>query len=395
LKHVGSVAAETTSAVAEAQLYERHSDLVYRYCLRMLSSREEAEDATQTTFFQAVRALRRGVVPNFEQAWLLTIARNECKSRYRASARRRACELAHDPQTLAEFAEAAPNGSDGRLIGVQGALSRLPETQRRALLLREWQGRSYAEIARELGVSRPAVEALIFRARRGLARELGEETKERRHAFDIASLLGALKTLLGGGAAVKVAAGVAAVATVGVVAGDSGRGPAPLLPVQGVAPENSPAVAKTPSGVEAAVVAPRRTGSNQRVTPRSTSGRRTGAVTRNAKPVSAAPIGAPPETAPGVEQSAPQPAPAQAPQPGSPVPAGTPSLPEVPAVPTPPQPPPALELPPIQLPVEVPQLPPLPQVQVPELPVVSEVLPEVPVPEVPDLPIVGDVPILP
>jgi RNA polymerase sigma factor (sigma-70 family) len=386
---VGSVAAETTSGVAEAQLYERHSDLVYRYCLRMLSSREEAEDATQTTFFQAVRALRRGVVPNFEQAWLLTIARNECKSRYRASARRRACELAHDPQTLAEFAEAAPNGGDGRLIGVQGALSRLPETQRRALLLREWQGRSYAEIARELGVSRPAVEALIFRARRGLARELGEETKERRHAFDIASLLGALKTLLGGGTAVKVAAGVAAVATVGVVAGGSGQGPAPLLPVRGVAPENSPAVAKMPSGAEAVVVAPRRAGSKQRVTPRSTSGRRAGAVTRNAKPVSA-PTAAPPETAPGVEQSAPQPAPAHAPQPGAPVPAGTPSLPEVPAVPTPPQPPPALELPPVQLPVEVPQLPPLPQVQVPELPVVSEVLPEVP-----DLPIVGDVPILP
>ena len=223
---MGSVAAETTSG--EAQLYERHSELVYRYCLRMLSSREDAEDAAQTTFFQAVRALRRGVVPTFEQAWLLTIARNECKSRYRAGARRRARELAHDPQTLAEFAEAAPNGGDGRLIGVQGALSRLPETQRRALLLREWQGRSYAEIAHELGVSRPAVEALIFRARRGLARELGEETKERRHALDLASLLAALKSLLGGGAAVKLAAGVAAVATVGVVAGGSGRGPAPL-----------------------------------------------------------------------------------------------------------------------------------------------------------------------
>jgi RNA polymerase sigma factor (sigma-70 family) len=394
LNHVGSVAAETTSGVAEAQLYERHSDLVYRYCLRMLSSREEAEDATQSTFFQAVRALRRGVVPNFEQAWLLTIARNECKSRYRASARRRACELTHDPQTLAEFAEVTPTGGDGRLIGVQGALSRLPETQRRALLLREWQGRSYAEIARELGVSLAAVEALIFRARRGLARELGEETKERRHALDIASLLGALKTLLGGGTAVKVAAGVAAVATVGVVAGGSGQGTAPLLPVRGVAPEKSPAMVKTPSGVEAAVVVtPRRAGSKQGATPATPSPRQ--AVTRDAKPVSAAPIAAAPETAPGVEQSAPQPAPAQAPQPGPPAPAGTPSLPEVPAVPTPPQPPPALEPPPVQLPVEVPQLPPLPQVQVPELPVVSKVLPEVPLPKVPDLPIVGDVPILP
>jgi RNA polymerase sigma factor (sigma-70 family) len=167
---MGSVAAETTG---EAQLYERHSQLVYRYCLRMLGTREDAEDAAQTTFFQALRALRRGVVPSFEQAWLLTIARNECKSRYRAGSRRRQRELAHDPHSLEELA-AAPNGSDGRLLGVQQALARLPEMQRRALLLREWQGRSYAEIARELGVTRPAVEALLFRARRGLAREVGE-----------------------------------------------------------------------------------------------------------------------------------------------------------------------------------------------------------------------------
>ena len=61
----GIIAAETSG---ETQLYERHSALVYRYCLRMLGSREDAEDAAQTTFFQALRALRRGVVPSFEQA---------------------------------------------------------------------------------------------------------------------------------------------------------------------------------------------------------------------------------------------------------------------------------------------------------------------------------------
>jgi RNA polymerase sigma factor (sigma-70 family) len=193
---LGSVAESTV----EARLYEQHADLIYRYCLRTLGSREDAEDATQTTFFQAVRAMRRGVVPAFEQAWLLTIAKNECRSRHRANGRRRQLELVRDPQAIAEVAE-APNGSDGTLIGVQEALGRLPEMQRRALLLREWQGRSYAEIAAELGVTRPSVEALLFRARRGLARELGEETKSRRHALDVASLLGALKSALGGGGA--------------------------------------------------------------------------------------------------------------------------------------------------------------------------------------------------
>jgi RNA polymerase sigma factor (sigma-70 family) len=382
---LGTVAAQTT-VTGEAQLFERHSDLVYRYCLRMLGSREDAEDATQTTFVQALRALRRGVTPNYEQAWLLTIARNECKSRYRAGSRRRARELAHDPQTLAEFAAAAPNGGDGRLIGVQSALTRLPETQRRALLLREWQGRSYAEIARELGVSRPAVEALLFRARRGLARELGEETRERRHALDLASLLAAAKSLLGGGAAVKVAAaGVAAVATVGVVAGGAPREPAPVVPVRGVAPETRPVA-------DVKVRAPRRVSARREASVRVTPTRRV-PVGRKGKPRSTAPAPVVAEAPPRAEQPspsapAPQPTAPPAQQPAAPTPAGTPSLPEVPSIPPAP-PPPAL---PLVGELPLPPAPPLPQLPQVETPVP---LPEVQVPEVPDLPIVGDVPILP
>jgi RNA polymerase sigma factor (sigma-70 family) len=374
---VGIIAAETTG---EAQLYERNSALVYRYCLRMLGSREDAEDAAQTTFFQAVRALRRGVVPNFEQAWLLKIASNECKSRHRAGFRRSQRELTRDPQSLEELAE-APNGGDGRLIGVQQALSRLPETQRRALLLREWQGRSYAEIAHELGTTRPAVEALLFRARRGLARELGEETKERRHALDIASLLGTVKSVLGGGAAVKLAAGVAAVATVGTVAAGDARRPGPAettpVPVRQSADVGRPAPTPAdtaPRRSDGAIVpatATRAKGQPAKAAPAHTKHESTVSKT---KPVSAAPSTPVAPAASGPDQAAQGPA--------------TPPVaaPSVPAVPPAPQP--------LPLPVvpEVLPLPEVPQVQVPELPQ----LPEVPLlPDVPDLPIVGDVPILP
>jgi RNA polymerase sigma factor (sigma-70 family) len=376
---VGIIAAETTG---EAQLYERHSALVYRYCLRMLGSREDAEDAAQTTFFQALRALRRGVVPNFEQAWLLKIASNECKSRHRAGFRRSQRELTRDPQSLEELAE-APNGGDGRLIGVQQALSQLPEMQRRALLLREWQGRSYAEIAHELGTTRPAVEALIFRARRGLARELGEETRERRHAFDIPSLLGTVKSVLSGGAAVKLAAGVAAVATVGTVAAGDARRPAPStpipVPVRQSADVGRPATpADSGDGVIGPGTATRVKGQPAKAAPAPATRE---SIARNAKPVSSAPST---PAAPGPDQSQPHPAPA-AQGPATP-PVAAPSLPAVPDVPALPQP--------LPLPVvpEVLPLPEVPQVQVPQLPE----LPDVPLlPEVPDLPIVGDVPILP
>ena len=352
---MATVAAHTTTG--EAQLYERHSDLVFRYCLRTLGSREEAEDATQTTFFQALRALRRGVVPQFEQAWLLTIARNECKTRHRAGSRRRRRELAHDPLTLAELAGASDD-REARLAGVRDALTRLPETQRRALLLREWQGRSYAEIAHELGVSRPAVEALIFRARRGLARELGEERTTRRHAFDLASLLAGLKSLLGGGAAVKVAAGVAAVATVGTLAVGNAKGPGPALPVRDVESAELP-----PAKPSQRVSAPRTAAPRKVEQP--TVGRAHVVRPRRAAP---APVSG--------ELPAPQPPAAQAPS------APPPSA--MPPASTPPAPLPTAGLP---------EPPPLPQVPaVPALPAVPQI-PEVPeLPSVPDLPAVPDLP---
>jgi RNA polymerase sigma factor (sigma-70 family) len=371
----------------EAQLYERHSDAVFRYCLRMLGSREDAEDAAQTTFFQAVRAMRRGVVPAFEQAWLLTIAKNECRSRHRANGRRRQLELVRDPQTLAEVAE-APNGSDGTLIGVQDALTRLPEMQRRALLLREWQGCSYDEIAQELGTTLPAVEALLFRARRGLARELGEETKKRRHAFDVASLLGALKSALGGGAAVKVAAGVVAVATVGTVAGGAEERAIPtrVAPVavhaQPVTGDNDAATTNAESRRPTARV-DRRRRSLRAASPART--RAAGPESRRAEEHGSSPAL---PTAPGAKTDEPAPqepaaggptAPPTSPVP-TPAPPPAPSLPEAPAVP---------ELPKVEVP-QLPQAPELPQVpELPQLPQLSDV------PDVPDLPAVSDLPVLP
>jgi RNA polymerase sigma factor (sigma-70 family) len=54
-------------------------------------------------------------------------------------------------------------------MGLSDAIACIPASQRRAILLREWQGLSYREIGKELGLSQASVEMLIFRARRGLA----------------------------------------------------------------------------------------------------------------------------------------------------------------------------------------------------------------------------------
>jgi len=205
-------------------LYEEYANQIFRYCLHQLGSREEAEDAVQSTFLNAFRGLKRGVVPELEAAWLFKIAHNVCLSRRRSSWRRGRVESPADFDTVQELTPAPSRAAD-ELIGLQDVLEQMPESQRRAILLREWQGLSYREIAAELEVSQGAVETLIFRARRALAAGLEEPPERARRrllrGLDLGSLAAGLKALLvGGSGAAKIAAVVAVASATTVVAAD-------------------------------------------------------------------------------------------------------------------------------------------------------------------------------
>jgi RNA polymerase sigma factor (sigma-70 family) len=222
-----AVGVEPRVAAREADvthaLFERHARQIYNYCLHQLSSREEAEDAVQTTFMNAFRGLKRGIVPEVEQAWLFKIAENVCLSRRRSSWRRGRVESPNDFEVLQEIVPSRGSRAD-ELMGLEDALEAMPENQRRAILLREWQGLSYREIADELAISQAAVETLIFRARRTLAQGLADSPSTKRrvlsrsaNGLSAGSLLATLKSVFTGGAAVKavalaVAAGTATVA---------------------------------------------------------------------------------------------------------------------------------------------------------------------------------------
>jgi len=151
------------------RIYRRHRREVYGSVLRDVRDPEEAEDVTQAAFLNAFRAMRRGDQPEKPRAWLLTIARNVVRRRARLRAERpQEVELEPDSELLLALNEPEFSAS----ADIHDALRRLTDAQREAILLREIQGRSYAEIAFELGLSVSAVEALIFRARRALAEEL-------------------------------------------------------------------------------------------------------------------------------------------------------------------------------------------------------------------------------
>ncbi len=226
---IGRAAKVERSAAPESDatrdLYERFSAQIMGYCLHQLGSREEAEDAVQTTFMNAFRGLQRGIVPQVESAWLFKIAHNVCLSRRRSTWRRGRVEAPNNLEVLQEVIPAREQLGD-ELMRLQDVLEQMPESQRRAILLREWQGLSYREIAEELRLSQSAVETLIFRARRSLAAGLEIEPdrsswrRRARHGVDAGGVLAALKALFTGSAALKVAVTVAVATTAAVTVSD-------------------------------------------------------------------------------------------------------------------------------------------------------------------------------
>lgn len=145
-------------------LYRRYVKDVYHYSLALLRNPADAEDVTQTTFLNAYRAFQRGIEVEKPQNWLIKIAHNVARTRYaRASRRVKEVPLEDHVEQLA-----VPEPERPDVTGVLRALGRLPFNQRAALVMRELEGRTYAEIADTIGVSVSAVETLIFRARKSL-----------------------------------------------------------------------------------------------------------------------------------------------------------------------------------------------------------------------------------
>src|SRR5687768_14909145 len=138
--------ARDTRADAERsfeQLYRGHRGDVYRAALRELGNVHDAEDVTQAAFVDAYRAVLRGTQPQAPRAWLLTIAENVRRRRFRTSLRR------PREEPLGEDAALAAEESHEQASALLDALDTLTEEQRSAFLLREITGLSYDEIAEQ------------------------------------------------------------------------------------------------------------------------------------------------------------------------------------------------------------------------------------------------------
>jgi RNA polymerase sigma factor (sigma-70 family) len=162
-----SALSRATPDVDFDDLYRDYAPSVYRYTYAVLGNHADAEDVTQQTFMNAYRAYAQGTKPRKTENWLIRIAHNEARRHFQRN-QRKADEL----QFTEEVAQPHSEHSDPSLAEVLRALQSLPATQRAALVMREFEGRPYAEIAQIMGMSQSALEGHIFRARRALAEQL-------------------------------------------------------------------------------------------------------------------------------------------------------------------------------------------------------------------------------
>jgi RNA polymerase sigma factor (sigma-70 family) len=187
-------------------LYHRYQRRIHAYVLGMVKDHGRAEDVTQEVFVSALRRMRETEQPLAFKPWLYQIAKNGCIDAFRRS--KRAEEVSYDADdTLAPADHSKLIGSgpspDAAVAAKQdldnlcGAFGGLSETHHEILVLRELEGLSYQEIGKRLGMSRPAVESTLFRARRRLTEEYDDIVSGAR-CLRIAQIIGmAVSTRLG------------------------------------------------------------------------------------------------------------------------------------------------------------------------------------------------------
>jgi RNA polymerase sigma-70 factor (ECF subfamily) len=162
-------------SVAYEALYERYRARLVRYCRRRLWNKADAEDAAHETLLRAFRALSVVDLTGDPWPWLTTIAGRIC-----TDVRRRAARPPL-PVALDTGDDVVHEEVVGRLRAdiLDDALRQLPDHYRTSLLLREYGGWAYDDIALLQGRSVGSVRSLLARSRRRLETQVESVARTR------------------------------------------------------------------------------------------------------------------------------------------------------------------------------------------------------------------------
>lgn len=164
-------------------LVRQNEKFVYNIALKMLRNEQDAEDAAQEVFIKAYTSLASFRGDSKFSVWLYRMTSNVCIDMLR---RRRGGTVSLSTED-GEGGETETQIADERFSAqkilerkelrqaVRDGLERLPEKDRRILVLREMGGRSYEEISQMLSLDIGTVKSRIFRARKKLCKILSED----------------------------------------------------------------------------------------------------------------------------------------------------------------------------------------------------------------------------
>jgi len=158
--------------VASRELVDRYALPLFRLAFSLVGNAADAEDVVQETLSGALRSLGAFQERSSLKTWLTGILMRQAARCHRRRARHKAVSV----DSLSDASRAAVRGlqtasaTDGidTRLDVMAALEALSEQHREVIVLREFEGCSYEEMAEILAVPRGTVESRLFRARQDL-----------------------------------------------------------------------------------------------------------------------------------------------------------------------------------------------------------------------------------
>jgi RNA polymerase sigma-70 factor (ECF subfamily) len=167
-----------------AELVTTHERMVYQLAFHLLGTREEALDLSQEVFLRVFRTMGSFRGQSSLRTWIYRIVINQASNRQRWFRRRRQSDqvsLDAHQQAHGELPQRADLAAPDRLFArkeaaarLWQAMDRLPFDQRTAVVLREFDGLSYEEIAFSLDIAVGTVKSRLTRARQALRADLLE-----------------------------------------------------------------------------------------------------------------------------------------------------------------------------------------------------------------------------
>jgi RNA polymerase sigma-70 factor (ECF subfamily) len=161
-------------------IYRTHVAMVYNVALRMSGTATAAEEITQQTFVKAFTGAARFENRSAWKTWLYRITVNTALDYLRSVAHASSLPLdcALEVPGSRKDDPAVVAGESEQQKRLHALLDRLPEEQRACIILREFEGLSYQEIAQTINSDINTIRTRLFRAREKLMQMLQKEVQE-------------------------------------------------------------------------------------------------------------------------------------------------------------------------------------------------------------------------